>query len=617
MSQIVRVSHDGRSLVVRTSDSRYARLSVGSSNVSFFSSLAEARGGQKWKLPTAEQRQKLASAVELTTAAQIELGVTELAQSEKRRVYRVPKGVRAEARRGVRWAEKNGYDGPELTVARKLAKSESLGVEEIADIRDLRAHLRGTEERELGFKPGEDGYPSTQRIKHALLGGDGGGSWANKVIKSHQVSVVASAFEYDPEVTYFAGGPDPESTRVDQLYMLRPDGTWVVREDGAWVDLLDQPSDPQLIELDEESARTLAEHLDDSPDAPMMELQSINPIERNLFLLASASVDWDEVDRATEAAYLAGLVAAPDGIYTPQERSQNAQRQQRSTDGKFGGGAAAPASAKKQMQAFARARLSRPLPLVDDIQALIDTYLAEVKRVRGESATEFASDRPTEVVKVTPEQTDVRPLYVAIVDEVDTEAVLEVVALVPPAAGQQGDVTAWKRSNTQWVSAPDILADLRGATPPPVVELSDDDMAKAVLAQVDQSDADNQQPAPDTAPVEIQEPVMASVMWGEYGEIIPLWGDAGLIQLNAMAAAGVPGIADTPSDHANVARLKRYWTVGEGGIKIRWNTPGDMTRCMRQLRKYLGNRAPGYCALLHKQMTGVWPGDKKNIGRKG
>ena len=68
------------------------------------------------------------------------------------------------------------------------------------------------------------------------------------------------------------------------------------------------------------------------------------------------------------------------------------------------------------------------------------------------------------------------------------------------------------------------------------------------------------------------------------------------------------------------AELKRYWTVGKGGLKIRWNTPGDMTRCIRELRKYAvkeGFSSEGYCARLHKEMTGTWPGDAKNIGKKG
>ena len=61
--------------------------------------------------------------------------------------------------------------------------------------------------------------------------------------------------------------------------------------------------------------------------------------------------------------------------------------------------------------------------------------------------------------------------------------------------------------------------------------------------------------------------------------------------------------------------LKRYWTIGAGGKKIRWNTPGDFARCVRQIRKYAakeGFSAEGYCARLHHEMTGMWPGDKGN-----
>lgn len=58
--------------------------------------------------------------------------------------------------------------------------------------------------------------------------------------------------------------------------------------------------------------------------------------------------------------------------------------------------------------------------------------------------------------------------------------------------------------------------------------------------------------------------------------------------------------------------LRRYWTTGEGGRKIRWGTSGDFTRCVRHLRRYLGPRARGYCANLHRRMTGVWPGDRRN-----
>jgi hypothetical protein len=62
------------------------------------------------------------------------------------------------------------------------------------------------------------------------------------------------------------------------------------------------------------------------------------------------------------------------------------------------------------------------------------------------------------------------------------------------------------------------------------------------------------------------------------------------------------------------ARGLKYWTVGQGGtVKIRWNTPGDHGRCERALTGKVADPA-AYCAKLHKIMTGVWPGDKRNVG---
>jgi hypothetical protein len=69
-------------------------------------------------------------------------------------------------------------------------------------------------------------------------------------------------------------------------------------------------------------------------------------------------------------------------------------------------------------------------------------------------------------------------------------------------------------------------------------------------------------------------------------------------------------------NRGNAENLRRYWTIGKGGLKIRWATPGDWTRCYRNLKKYMGPRAKGYCSLRHKEMTGMWPGDKRNPGMK-
>jgi len=62
----------------------------------------------------------------------------------------------------------------------------------------------------------------------------------------------------------------------------------------------------------------------------------------------------------------------------------------------------------------------------------------------------------------------------------------------------------------------------------------------------------------------------------------------------------------------NAATLKKYWLTGAGARRVRWNTPGDHRRCTKAVRKYLGPRAAAYCANLHKQATGRWPGDRRN-----
>ena len=82
-------------------------------------------------------------------------------------------------------------------------------------------------------------------------------------------------------------------------------------------------------------------------------------------------------------------------------------------------------------------------------------------------------------------------------------------------------------------------------------------------------------------------------------------------EFEALIAAG-----GLDRNRGNAEELRRYWTRGKGALKIRWGTPGDWTRCVRQLSKYMGPRAKGYCQLRHKEATGVYTGSKFNPGRK-
>lgn len=66
----------------------------------------------------------------------------------------------------------------------------------------------------------------------------------------------------------------------------------------------------------------------------------------------------------------------------------------------------------------------------------------------------------------------------------------------------------------------------------------------------------------------------------------------------------------------NAAALRRYWGSGAGAAKIRWGTPGDWGRCNKQLSRYLGSRARGYCQLMHIRQTGAATGSRRNVGRR-
>lgn len=55
-------------------------------------------------------------------------------------------------------------------------------------------------------------------------------------------------------------------------------------------------------------------------------------------------------------------------------------------------------------------------------------------------------------------------------------------------------------------------------------------------------------------------------------------------------------------------QLRDYWVYGPGAAKIRWNTEGDGTRCIKHMRKYVGVRAGGLCQYYHQLATGTTMG---------
>ncbi len=184
----------------------------------------------------------------------------------------------------------------------------------------------------------------------------------------------------------------------------------------------------------------------------------------------------------------------------------------------------------------------------------------------------------------TPDKSDVAPKYLALVSPDDHSAVMDLVALVPASATSSEPAT-FVREGGKWVPNGQVLMDLKSSAPPPVVSLDDKEVLNDVLLQVDEK-----------APVQASA-LEFSIFWEKVVE--PL-----------LAAGGFD------RNRGNADKLRRYWTTGKGALKIRWGTPGDWTRCVRQLSKYMGPRAKGYCQLRHKEATGVYTGSKYNPGKK-
>lgn len=55
-------------------------------------------------------------------------------------------------------------------------------------------------------------------------------------------------------------------------------------------------------------------------------------------------------------------------------------------------------------------------------------------------------------------------------------------------------------------------------------------------------------------------------------------------------------------------QLINYWVHGKGAAKIRWGTPGDFDRCVRNLAKYFPRNPQGLCNRLHTRALGQPPG---------
>ena len=194
-------------------------------------------------------------------------------------------------------------------------------------------------------------------------------------------------------------------------------------------------------------------------------------------------------------------------------------------------------------------------------------------------------------------------VVVAIVDSVDKDAVLEMLAVAPGPKTYRRHDGAWQE-DPAWIQ---VLASVR---PPTMVKLEPEQIA-GVSAQVDEATTGQTFEAFKESQRGRYQSISASAYVTELQEEAV----QRAVDLN-LALLAVAGRELTPKDKAATEKLRRYWLYGKGAAKIRWGTPGAWRRCYRNLVKHLGPRmTPGYCTNLSKRLGG--PGVATHVGSKG
>jgi hypothetical protein len=75
-------------------------------------------------------------------------------------------------------------------------------------------------------------------------------------------------------------------------------------------------------------------------------------------------------------------------------------------------------------------------------------------------------------------------------------------------------------------------------------------------------------------------------------------------------------LAEGVEKRGNPEPLRDYWREGGRG-QIDWGAGGDFTACVAAVSNYMDeDEAKGYCAIRHNEVTGMWPGDKRNRANK-
>jgi hypothetical protein len=568
--------------------------------------------------------------------------------------YRVPNNVREDITAALSNLDSQVTED-DLTHANNLAYADAATLEDVQWIAAFFEQYDGPAQLHGGHK----GKKWAEKILTNIADG-------TDTSQSDDGTDDSTGFDFQSsEYVFYAIGNDADTTEATALIAVDFDTAAVyswVEGDLSLNDGLD-PDDvdyPLVLMIDADTAQALAAWIDSDPDdSASYELLDTDPLERNLFLIADSEIDYEELAIIADAT---GYTPAERSINSTRQ-SRDGEGHFHGEHVKQGlhlGDTYAKARLEQELPIVTdpAALISAWMTQKAVVAAATEDPTADTP-VQNTKNIMAPKDAEKPVAPMDPEPEDMA-LYIGIVDSTDTTAILDVIAVTK---NEEGTAEAFRRQDGDWVFDEGILDELQGATPPTVVELKSPEPLKTVLAQVDTHDGGA---ALDTSDTPVAAAALSAAQRGyclpdgsflirdaqdlrEAVEALPLTASAesgevvrhlrkraralnrmdvlpSEMRLDSLVAAGeeMAAAPDLFGEYGEVlvaastegarggakgmkgyAKLRDYWCHGAGAAKIRWGTPGDLTRAHAHLSKYVGAMAWGLAANYHKYLFGM------------
>lgn len=417
-----------------------------------------------------------------------------------------------------------------------------------------------------------------------------------KLKKSKAVAMIASAEliddnrvqpEESPEVLYLAVVSPQDHRECYAIIAVgrTADGDFIVfnRVNGEWSESDEQkayiqsPTPPKYIDLtnDEPTLLKALADLDESdnsistPEEPETPNQS-DEVKSEASLYSIFSILSTSDFAGSDYVPITGYKTNRDGRYTSDERSRKSKHQSRSEKGTFVGDGKTRILIRKGNSSTLRVTLSsnHKVAKVDNPVAYIrewlnakDSYSVNVRKTR-----DFISYFVPKAIEAKNDYI----FYGGFCDEKNENKLYDVLAFTKES---EKTIKVWLRKDGMWrFSQRYTNAFEKDSLGDNFVHLKSRATVIDAVAQIDENDSQK-----------YKKPVTASgyELFDEFGRIK---GRAG----------------------GNTHKLMNYWAYGKGALRIRWGTPGDLTRAHRLLSKYVGpHRAWGLAQNLHKRVFGM------------